>query len=195
MLLDRFLPRYQFNERHELVVRASTPRAFRALLELDLRHAPLVSLLLSLRELPWRLRSGDFQGPGLGATLEDLLAAGFILLAHDAPHELVLGLVGRFWRPNPDLQRLPPGEFQPFQRHGFAKVAVNLTAEPLLGGRSLLCTETRIQCLDLPAKRSFRRYWTLIRPFSGLIRRRWLEMARRQAESPRRGRGRSDYLA
>ena len=35
-------------------------------------------------------------------------------------------------------------------------------------------TETRVLCRDRRARRAFRLYWLAIRPFSGLIRRRWL---------------------
>lgn len=31
-------------------------------------------------------------------------------------------------------------------------------------------TETRVQCLDTASRRSFRRYWRVVGPFSGLIR-------------------------
>ncbi len=183
MLLDDYLPLHHFSERHERVVQAPAGLAFTCLLELDMRRAPLVGLLFSLRELPWRLSRRGRRSPGLGLTLEGLVKAGFIPLAQDPPRELVLGLVGRPWRPDPDPQRLTPAQFASFGRVGYVKVASNLTAEPLNRGRSLLCTETRIQCLGHEAKRGFRRYWTIIRPFSGLIRRQWLALAARQAEA------------
>jgi hypothetical protein len=37
-----------------------------------------------------------------------------------------------------------------------------------------LTTETRVLLTDERSRRAFGRYWLLIRPFSGLIRRRWL---------------------
>ncbi|WP_201742261.1 hypothetical protein [Mangrovicoccus ximenensis] len=44
-------------------------------------------------------------------------------------------------------------------------------------------TETRVFCLDRAAERAFAPYWYLIRPVSGLIRRRLLAMAARAAEA------------
>jgi hypothetical protein len=38
----------------------------------------------------------------------------------------------------------------------------------------LLTTETRIAAVDDAARRAFMRYWRIVGPFSGLIRRRWL---------------------
>ena len=52
---------------------------------------------------------------------------------------------------------------------GWAKMVVNFRAS---GGE--LTTETRVLLTDERSRRAFRRYWLLIRPFSGLIRRQWL---------------------
>jgi hypothetical protein len=41
----------------------------------------------------------------------------------------------------------------------------------------VLSTETRVQAVDDAALRAFRRYWRVVGPFSGLIRRRWLRAA------------------
>jgi len=41
-------------------------------------------------------------------------------------------------------------------------------------GRTRLLTETRVHCVDAGARRRFTPYWWLIRPVSGLIRRRLL---------------------
>src|SRR5215213_1917910 len=46
-----------------------------------------------------------------------------------------------------------------------------------------LATETRVRCTDPASRRSFLRYWTVVGPFSGLIRREMLRSIRRAAES------------
>ena len=56
-------------------------------------------------------------------------------------------------------------------------MAMTLRAEP---GR--LVTETRIALTDEAARRAFRRYWLVVRPFSGLTRRLLLRAAKRAAE-------------
>ena len=43
-------------------------------------------------------------------------------------------------------------------------------------------TETRVQLTDEAARRAFRRYWFVVRLFSGLVRRSWLAAAKRRAE-------------
>jgi hypothetical protein len=49
------------------------------------------------------------------------------------------------------------------------------------GGGTRLSTETRIWCLDPASRRSFRRYWFVVRPFSGLIRIALLRAVAREA--------------
>lgn len=183
MLLDDFLPDHDFREYHQALVAAPAARVWEAVQELDMRRSPLVGGLMLLRELPWRLTAPGRPGGGPARTLDQMLAFGFILLAADPPRELALGLVGRFWSPRPRLLRLSPQGFMEFSQPGLAKVAANFLVEPLGPSLCRLSTETRVQCLGPLARSRFRAYWTLIRPFSGLIRREWLRLARRQAEA------------
>jgi hypothetical protein len=50
-------------------------------------------------------------------------------------------------------------------------------------GATTLSTETRILCTDDRNRRRFRRYWAVVRPFSGLIRIELLRIVRREAEA------------
>ena len=50
------------------------------------------------------------------------------------------------------------------------RVAIGFEASPLPSGGSRLITETRVADVD----GGFRMYWTVVGPFSALIRRRWL---------------------
>jgi hypothetical protein len=50
-------------------------------------------------------------------------------------------------------------------------------------GGTLLTTETRVLATDEAARRRFGRYWRVIRPGSGAIRRSWLRAAARRAEA------------
>jgi hypothetical protein len=95
-----------------------------------------------------------------------------------APREVVLGLVGQFWKLDggPRVKLREPADFAAFARPGFLRVAVNFTV-----GNGMIATETRIQALDDSARRKFSIYWTLIRPGSGWIRMAWLRAIRRRA--------------
>ena len=58
----------------------------------------------------------------------------------EAPDELVLGAVGRFWQPSGGPRRIEAAEFRDFDEPGFAKAAFNFEIEPA-GGRR--CSEPR----------------------------------------------------
>lgn len=182
-MLDRLLPRWDFSERHQILVRASAPRVYATLLQMNLRSAPLSRILFFLRELPWRLARRDFSSPGLGFTLEDMLKLGFIDLGRTEGEELVMGLVARPWRLRPDILRLTPDEFMAFDRASYVKVAANFRAQAQNGSLTRLSTETRVLCLGRQAKRAFRIYWTIIRPGSGLIRGDMLRLTKKNAET------------
>ena len=182
MLIDAFMPRAQFAERHALRVHAPPEQAWKAVRALDLRRSPLIHALFALRSLPALFSRSAAPDRGLGLTMEGLLRSGFVLLAEEAPREIVLGLAGRFWTPTGGLERVTADEFTAFDRPGMALAAWNFTVLPADVG-SLVATETRVRCTDEAARRSFRRYWRVVRPFSGLVRREALRAIRRAAES------------
>jgi hypothetical protein len=107
---------------------------------------------------------------------------GFLLLAKNPPHEFVLGIVGKFWGLTPKTVNLTPADFKGYQKKGMAKVGVNFSISQVSKNLYRIATETRIFCLDQTAKNKFRAYWTIVRPFSGLIRREWLRLIRTCAE-------------
>jgi hypothetical protein len=62
------------------------------------------------------------------------------------------------------------------------KIAADLCAEPHGDGHTRLSTETRVLALDRRSRRLFRIYWLVVRPFSALIRRRWLRAIAARAQ-------------
>jgi hypothetical protein len=183
-LMDGWMPEYQFSERHATDVAAPPERAYAAVRQLDLGRSWLIRGLFALRSLPGYLSRRGARGErGLGVTMDALRANGFVLLQEDEPREIVLGLAGRFWTPTGGIVRFEPGEFRGFGRPGMAVAAWNFAVQPAEGG-SRVITETRVRCTDDAARRSFSRYWRVVRPFSGLIRIEALRAVRRAAESP-----------
>jgi hypothetical protein len=184
-VLDQFLPRYDFNEVHSVNVKASpknTLTAVRALTPSEL--SPLVSMLLSLRDLPSRF-TGRAE-PTLAKSkpfLDQLLEGNFILLA-DGADELVFGLVGQFWKLIGERKAgiTTPNEFINFSQTDFAKVAANLRVQAA-NGYTVLSTETRIGAPDPQTRRKFAFYWRIISMGSGWIRILWLNAIKRRAEN------------
>jgi hypothetical protein len=184
MLIDDFMPQSQFAERHAVRVAAPPERAWEAVRALDMGGSPVVRALMGLRSLPALLGGRKTRGKALGTNMDTLLRSGFVLLAERPPREIVLGLAGRFWTPTGGLTRVEPAEFRAYDGPGLALAAWNFTILPTDEG-SLVATETRVRCTDEASRRSFARYWRVIRPFSGLIRREALRAVRRAAERPR----------
>lgn len=181
VLIDDFLPTADFSERHALRVNASPERAYAAVRGLEGAGGGwMTRVLFALRSVPARMAGKRGLGDD-GPALDALLRAGFVLLAEDAPREIVLGLTGRFWTPAGDLRRVEADAFRSFAEPGMAVAAWNFAVLPA-GRGSLVVTETRVRCTDAAARRSFGRYWRIIGPFSGLIRRDMLRAVRRAAE-------------
>jgi hypothetical protein len=178
--IDAWMPRWDAVERHETRVRAAPDRVWRELTELDFGRSPVVGVLMGLRRIPALLSRG---APKLGGSrLADLAGSGFTLLETDEGREMVLGIVGRFWRPTSGVERVTAEEFAAWDRPGFARATWNVTLAPD-GAGTRVATETRILCTDEASRRAFLRYWRVIRPFSGLIRLEMLRLLRNAAES------------
>jgi hypothetical protein len=182
VLIDDFLPEFDVVERHRIRVRASAERAYEAVRALDLGRSPVVMALFAVRGL---LRRG--RRPG-SFTLEDAGRLGFVVLDEEPGVEIVLGVVGRFWQARGGIRRVDPGAFEAFAEPGFAKGAMTFLVDPDGPDASMVHTETRVLCTDPESRRKFLRYWRVIGPFSGLIRRESLRLIKRHAEreGPRR---------
>lgn len=182
-LLDEAMPDWDFTEVHHADLGVEPEHAYRALLALDIREVALTRVLLELRELPARLRGTQ---PDLsGRIVEAMEDAGFRRLADAPGQEVVWGIVGRFWHPSGNIEPAQPPDLDAFRAYhepDRAKAAWSFRFEALTGGRTRVTTETRIQATDHTARRKFRRYWFLIRPGSGAIRRNLLGALRGRAE-------------
>ena len=189
VLIDDFLPEYDVVEKHQIVVRATADKTYRAIRTADLARAIPVKALLAIRALPGALSSG---ARGLSElrrrateriTLQDFERSGFSILAENPPHELLIGIVGAFWRPSGGLCSTNAEDFRGPQKKGTARGAWNFAIDELGSGRVRLRTETRVDTADPGSARAFRAYWLVVRPGSGLIRRYMLRAIRREAES------------
>jgi hypothetical protein len=115
-------------------------------------------------------------------TMNGLQGIRFALLADIPPRELVLGLIGRFWTPSGRLKRTNLDDFIRFGEPGYAKAVWSFELREV-GEKVILSTHTRVLCLDETSRRRFKRYWRVISPFSGWIRRRVLQLIKAESES------------
>lgn len=177
-LLDRYLPTYQFSETHACLIAAEPT----AIVDNVVAYRPesdwFFRLMIGLQELPMRL-VGKPGTPSAPFGFDD-----FTLLGRSAD-EIVYGLVGRFWRPDYGLEPVVDGPaFQAFAAGDVARLALAFATRRHPDGRTQLVTETRIDCPSRAARLKFTLYWLVIRPVSGLVRRRMLASIRRASEQP-----------
>ncbi|HZN75913.1 MAG TPA: hypothetical protein VFC00_30145 [Micromonosporaceae bacterium] len=161
MRIDELLPRWHFAERHCRRTSAAPAALLTAAEEVTWREVTVMRALMRIRSAG--LLRLDADRP----ILDTMATIGFTVLDRTAD-ELVLGAIGRPWavgrtRPDPDIP------FTAFDEPGWAKMIANFSVSD-----GVLATETRVLLTDARSRRAFRLYWLLIRPFSGLIRRRWL---------------------
>lgn len=177
LLIDQFLPRYDFAIVHAQVFGVPPEVCLRAARNLDLFRHPAIRVLLDLRALPQRAgrrlagrRDGGHRVPAT-FRVEDMTRYGWELLGANLG-EIVLGQISRPWKAGGTAgPAAAPGVFAAYDKPGYAKIALSLRADPRGTTSSILTMETRVALTDPASLRRFRRYWMIIGPFSGLIRR------------------------
>jgi hypothetical protein len=181
--LDAFMPAYNFYERHEILVQASPALVREELNRLSFADIGVMKTLGAIRGAAMGIRSRGTAQVILPAVpfveMTRNPRSGFFPL-DDTPAEFVFGLAGRPWD-NAGV-RLTPGEFKTWAPPGNVKIAANFRIEDAGGGRSRVITETRIAATDEAACRKMARYWALIYPGSGMVRRSLLKIIRDRAE-------------
>jgi len=180
--LDEFVPVYQFNEFHSVLVKAPRDQTYRAIKNVT------ASEILLFRTLTWIRRfgrpgpEGILNAPERLPLLDVATRTGFLLLAEKPGDEIVVGtavVAPRGWR----LKHRPtPEGFKRLHDPGFALAAMNFRVEDAGPGECRVTTETRVYATDASARRTFARYWRVIYPGSALIRRMWLRAIRLRAE-------------
>jgi hypothetical protein len=174
--IDDWLPEYQVSARYSILVGSSPEKTAAALKKASFADLPIVRGLMRLRG--YRLRSTMH---AVSPTVEACRFGSFLELVAN-PQEVLLGIAGRFWRPNGGIVRdLTPDGFRDFRRIGYAKAVWNFYVSPA-NGNSQVSTETRVQTFGRPAAVKFRLYWVLVGPFSGLMRKAMLREVKRIAE-------------
>ena len=173
--LDAWLPAFEFSEQHQLEIPAPREQVDRALREVSVDEIPVARALFWLRRL----------GRGKSDLRRPFLDQGAIVL-EDTPGEVVvLGLTGQFWRlrggGRDPVRPRSAEEFRAYDRPDVCKAVIDFRIAELGVARCRLSTETRVHVEDPASRRTFRRYWLVIRPFSGLTRILFLRAVRAHA--------------
>ncbi len=171
MRIDDVLPNFHKNEVHKTRIVASPETVYAACRNLDFGKSKVIRVLMWLRGLPAE-----------ALTISGLISLGFNLLEDEEPNEIVFGLAGNLWTHTPQLEEHNESSFRELSSPGYVKVAWNFLITPLDDKTVELSTESRVLCTDRKSGFFFSFYWFIIRPFSGWIRIKMLQIIKEQAE-------------
>ncbi len=183
-LIDLVMPRYDVTIAEHAVVHADSDTTYRATRSLDLLrvHTPLLDAAMWVRQLPMRL-TGRAAPPSSPVVVGDGLGIpGWLVLGEREGLEIVLGAVGRFWRPVIDWRTVDADEFAHFAEPGWGKIAAGFSMFSHGPGNTVVTYECRTATTDPASRRSFARYWWLVRPFVAHILRATLKQIKNDAE-------------
>jgi hypothetical protein len=168
-LIDKYLPRYSFNEYHETVINSSIDKVYKKARDFDLSKSNLIKWLFKIRGLPTkRMHLQDF--------ISDI---GFTNIEENIPIENLIG----FWARYKIEPITSPDDFINHTTSARVKVVWNFYLEKLNSNQVRLSTETRVLCMTPSAKVTFGLYWMIIKPFSGVIRNRMLQIIKQDLET------------
>jgi hypothetical protein len=184
-LLDDIMPEYQFSERHSERIHAKPEQVMQAIRQLTVGDMKSLVTLLKIRGAALRLHdTGDFvrHVRSLQDTrlLDTFSESGYIFGSSE--HAIVM-CGGANMRANRPLEVRTLQEFADYWEQGAVKMAYDFNVEDAGGGWSTVTAETRVVATDDSTRRGMGRYWRLIVPGSGLLRRQWLIGIKRRAES------------
>ncbi|EPM43630.1 hypothetical protein [Pseudomonas syringae] len=180
-LIEKYMPAYEFGETHHIDVTASPERAMSVVLDQRPEEDGFFRFAIRLREFPMRLLGQRPEANPAPFGLDN-----FTLLERRGNSEVAYGLAGKLWRANYGQATLADAHaFQAFDTFGSVKLVVSFECRLLEAGLTRVVTETRVHCLDKHALRRFTPYWYVIRPVSGIIRRRMLKVIARECRDPR----------
>jgi hypothetical protein len=195
LLLDRLLPEYDATRVDHRIIDGDREAVYRAVMDADFikawKESPAVSAMFGARQSMERaaaaLRGRPATEPDEPASmrLRDMETHGeWVRLGEVPPHEVVFGVIGRFWAGETSWEEIDAADFEAFDRPGYGKIACNFSLRPYGARRTLLSYEARTKATDEAARRGFLRYWKPLAPFIGVVMRSQLRVVADEAASP-----------
>ena len=180
--LDDWMPRWQIRERHIIAVAAPPEKVFAAIHAVRADDIFLFRTLIAVRRCGQSGPESIMNAPEQKPILDVATQTTFVLLAEEAPRELVLGTVVAAPPKARASGRLTPELFQKKLQPGVVLATMNFLVTPDDHGGSTISTETRIYANNRSALRRFAIYWRIIHPGSDVIRRMWLRAIKQRAQ-------------
>ena len=178
-VLDSIMPEYQFCEKHSARIHARPEQVMQAIRESTFGDMKSLVTLLKIRGAALRIHeTGSFMQDK--RILDAFSESGY--LSGGSEHEIAMfGVWNARTNRRPDVSTLQ--QFADYGEQGAFKMGYDFNVEDAGGGWSRVSAETRVLALGDLTRRGGGRYWRLIVPGSGLLRRQWLEGIKKRAES------------
>lgn len=177
MLIDQFLPLFQFEEKHEIQIFAPSQSAMEVINHLDPFDDRLTNAMMNLRKFPAQFSSLIRRKPPTPFNFNN-----FQRLEQNH-EEIVFGLIGKFWQLNFGIVDIEtPEDYLAYCTPETSKLVMNFHIQEITDHSVILSTETRVFCPDKTSYRKFAPYWYLIRLGSGFIRNKMLRNIKKRAE-------------
>jgi len=174
-VLDFYLPHCDAVLRTSAVIHARPDDTYTWLKRFDFAQLcqPVGRAIEGMRAVPRPVAAVAQRARAVPSTarflLDDALRAGFILLSEDRGGHVVLGAVGKLWKPSLELLPLDREEFLSFHEAKQVKAVFGFVLSRYGADRTQLKHEARFLATDDSARTLFRRFWPVIEPFAGFF--------------------------
>src|SRR5215203_384338 len=157
MLINKYLPAYDFNEFHCIKVNTPAIGIYDKMLLSDFSKARLIKFLFRLRGM-----SSDI------CQIDHLTKLGFIKLEEQKDNEIVYGYITSSPTFSCCQEIKSPSDFLSRDDSTIIKAVINFQVLCGQSSTSTISTETRVWCGSSQIRLKFRLYWFFINPFSRL---------------------------
>lgn len=170
-MINKYLPKYHFSERHQKTVNAPIQVVYPQVRHLNFQGSVVTRLLFILRGI--NLKKYNF---------DSMMDSGSFFTIHEKiNNEWVIGLISKYFLLPTNLKT---GEnFKDWNPGKGVKIAWNFKLEELENNKVNVITESRVLCLSKNARFWFTIYWLIIKPFSGIIRMEMLRIIKKKSEN------------
>ena len=195
MMLDDLMPQYCASLIRHTVVAAPPQITFDSIRRTDVFSDRKLRALFDLRTVPARVGARakgvepqESMPPSMTFAEVFDSPGGFHPLAEAPPHEILAGMIGRFWQKDLGVLDFKDAEsFRDFNEPDYGKTVADFTVRPYGAARSLLSYESRTVCTTEEATRKFRRYFIALRPGIAYVMVSALRLIKAEAENAAKG--------
>jgi len=181
MLIDKFLPKYHFSEKHTIEAASTKELIIDVILELCPNEISfLFKLLFFIRTIPQKIfGTNNFDFSPNTSLIMQLEEIGFHILEKNND-EIVIGIINQ----GNKILKIPlfhENGFINFKEKKSKKIALNFFLSEH-NDKVIIQTETRIYASDKNTRMKFAMYWLFAYSGSALIRKVWLKAIKKKSE-------------